>query len=59
KTQHQNEIQILKPSEYLCNKDICPFSTNGIPNYFDDNHLSYQGVSKLIPLYENIIALQL
>ena len=55
KAQHSNEIQILKPSEYLCNKDICPFSTNGIPNYFDRHHLSKEGVKVLMPLYSKIL----
>jgi len=53
---YPRSIKILKPSEYLCVNNRCQFESNGIPHYFDNNHLSSQGVFIVKPMYENNIS---
>ena len=40
-------LHAIEPFKILCNQDYCPAVINGIPLYFDDDHLSVEG-SKLL-----------
>ena len=41
-------LQAIKSFEILCNSDYCPAVSDGKALYFDDNHLSISGATKLI-----------
>ena len=47
-------IRLLDPVPYLCSNGVCHGSQNGIPYYYDDDHLSVAGAHKLAPLFEPI-----
>ena len=51
---YRENINLLIPSDLLCKQNICQFETNGIPNYIDHNHLSYQGVENILPMFESL-----
>lgn len=44
-------IRILDPSAYLCAAETCAFDTAGVPNYFDDHHLTPAGAWRLAPAF--------
>lgn len=46
--------KILDPVPYLCDSDYCYGSKNGIPLYFDDDHLSGYGAKTIAPIYEEV-----
>lgn len=46
--------KLLDPLPMLCPQGKCMGSENGIPLYFDDNHLIDLGNQKLAPLFEGI-----
>ena len=48
-------VTILDPLEYLCNKTECKSQVNGLPIYYDDDHLSQRGALLLTPLFINIL----
>ncbi len=45
-------VEILKPAKFLCDDAACDFSTDGLPNYVDTNHLSKVGIGRILPMYE-------
>lgn len=47
-------IQVLDTTGYFCDSDKCYSDKNGLPLYFDDDHLSIYGADQLIPLFRNI-----
>ena len=47
-------IHILNTTSYFCDSNKCYSDKNGIPLYFDDDHLSVYGANQLIPLFKNI-----
>lgn len=49
-----NVIQI-SVKESLCDKDFCYGDIEGKPLYYDDDHLSEFGASKLIPVFRKVI----
>jgi peptidoglycan/LPS O-acetylase OafA/YrhL len=47
-------VRFIWPSEALCADGGCPVIENGNPMFFDQDHLSYFGVSKTSYLYDPI-----
>lgn len=50
---------VLDPTEYLCDKDRCNGVADRVPLYYDDNHLSAEGNTFLVPMYRKIWERQL
>lgn len=44
-------VHILNPLPYFCEDNTCQSSKNGIPIYYDDDHLSLYGAKQLVPLF--------
>lgn len=49
------DVGIFQPSDYLCFQEECKFWDNGLPLYFDSNHLTFSGANILRPLFVNIL----
>lgn len=47
-------IKILNPLPYLCKENKCKGDIDGIPIYFDDDHLNERGGQLLIPLLKTV-----
>jgi hypothetical protein len=47
-------IKILNPLPFLCDKNICSGTKNGLPIYQDDNHISERGGVFLVPMFKEI-----
>lgn len=47
-------VKILDTSKYFCNNNICYSDKNGIPLYFDDDHLNILGANQLLPIFKSI-----
>lgn len=54
KNKYPDKVSILSPADYLCPNGFCLWSTNGIPNYLDSNHLTFTGTKLLIPMFTNV-----
>lgn len=48
-------VQAVDPTQYLCPEGRCMGSKNGVPLYFDDNHLVDAGNILLRPLFKDAI----
>ena len=46
--------KILDPIPYLCDSNYCYGDSNGIPLYFDDDHLSLYGSRLISPIYDEV-----
>lgn len=46
--------KVLDPIPYLCDGESCYGSINGIPLYFDDDHLSSYGSEVISPIYDEV-----
>lgn len=46
--------KILDPTDYLCDQNSCYGDVNGIPLYFDDDHLSSYGAKVISPIYDEV-----
>jgi peptidoglycan/LPS O-acetylase OafA/YrhL len=44
-----SSVKILDPADIFCDEKECIAVKDGIPWYFDDNHLSLEGARKLVP----------
>lgn len=47
-------VKILDPTPYLCDGVVCHGSKDGIPLYYDDDHLSEAGALKLSPIFDQV-----
>ncbi|MBE0469109.1 MAG: acyltransferase [Methyloprofundus sp.] len=47
-------VTLLDPRPYLCSDGRCWGDVDGIPVYYDDDHLSERGGQLLIPLFQQI-----
>ncbi len=47
-------VKLLDPRPYLCNNGRCWGDVDGIPVYYDDDHLSEHGGQLLIPLFRQM-----
>jgi len=52
-TKYSNNVIFIDPAIYNCDKDYCWAVKQGIPLYFDDNHLSVAGA---LPIAKEIIS---
>lgn len=48
-------IQVLDPTPYLCAEGVCKGSQDGMPYYFDDDHLSETGNRRLVPMFAKLL----
>lgn len=48
-------FNLLVPSEYICPEGACLWSTDGIPNYLDTNHLTFTGSKLLAPMFSELL----
>lgn len=46
--------KVLDPLPYLCDSEYCYGDTDGIPLYYDDNHLSSYGSEVISPIYDEV-----
>lgn len=49
-TQYPDNVYFLKPKDVLCNEINCFAVKEGVPLYFDDDHLSIMGAEKIVEL---------
>ena len=47
-------VKILDPLDYLCDNNACYGDKDGLPIYYDDNHLNERGGQLLIPMFKEI-----
>ena len=47
-------VTLLDPVPYLCDEQKCYGSKDGMPLYFDDDHLSERGAALLMPMLQSI-----
>ncbi|WP_201582659.1 acyltransferase family protein [Psychrobacter jeotgali] len=45
----------IDPTPYLCDSEYCYGDINGIPAYYDDDHLSLYGAEVISPIYDEIL----
>ena len=59
RAQEQKTATVIFPHEILCNEQHCRPIMNNVPLYIDDNHLGYEGSSRLAPFiaaqYKNMV----
>ncbi|MGD8111350.1 acyltransferase family protein [Vibrio sp. TRT 17S01] len=48
------DVTIIDPTDTFCDQEYCYGDDEGRPLYFDDDHLSEYGASKLIPLFKKV-----
>lgn len=46
--------KILDPLPYLCDSEYCYGEIDGVPLYYDDDHLSNYGSELILPMYDEI-----
>lgn len=46
--QYPQNVVFVKPQDFFCSKDFCHASKDGRALYFDDDHLSVYGASRLV-----------
>lgn len=49
-------VTLLDPTAYLCSDGKCNGARDGIPLYYDDDHLSERGAALLIPMFRSIFS---
>ncbi len=47
-------VNILDPTPYFCDSEYCYGAKDGMPIYYDDDHLSLRGADLLIPMFQQI-----
>jgi len=55
KLQDECEVAYVPVADIFCDKEFCYGDIDGRPAYFDDDHLSEFGASKLIPKFKEFI----
>lgn len=48
-------ISLLDLSSFFCEKEICNFTKNGMPLFFDDDHMSWKASASLAPIFKKEI----
>lgn len=48
-------VRLLDPAPYLCDGDRCYGDVEGLPIFYDDDHLSMRGSALLKPLFEQVL----
>lgn len=55
---HSN-VTIIDPTDEMCRGDLCPASRDGLPLYWDDDHLNHRGASLILkPLISPLLSPQ-
>lgn len=49
-------VRILDPVHYFCRQGVCRGDKDGLPLYYDDDHLSENGGHLLLPLFRSIFS---
>jgi peptidoglycan/LPS O-acetylase OafA/YrhL len=49
---HTGNVMRIYPHTRLCSQTACAMSKDGVPLYFDSNHISMAGAEELKPLFE-------
>ena len=47
-------VNILDPTPYFCDSEYCYGAKDGMPIYYDDDHLSLRGADLLIPMFKQV-----
>lgn len=47
-------VRILDPTPYFCDKKYCYGDIDGVPLYYDDNHLSFFASERISPIYDEV-----
>lgn len=47
-----SNIHLLNPSKYLCNTELCTAELEGMPLYYDNNHLNEAGATHIIRQFQ-------
>jgi peptidoglycan/LPS O-acetylase OafA/YrhL len=47
-------VRVLSPHEILCRQDPCAIVEAGRPLYADDDHLTFTGANKILPIFSEI-----
>ena len=55
KAAKQCGAKILNPIPHLCDNEYCYGDINGIPLYYDDDHLSSYGSEIISPMYDEVL----
>jgi hypothetical protein len=50
-------VHILNPLPYLCHEGRCWGDKDGIPIYYDDDHLNELGGEQLLPMFRQVVSL--
>jgi peptidoglycan/LPS O-acetylase OafA/YrhL len=48
-------VEVVRPETYLCNRDYCRVTANGMPLYRDDDHLSVYGSEYVAPSFNEVL----
>lgn len=51
-------VTVLNPLPYLCDKDSCYATKDGVPLYFDDDHLNESGSKLIEPLFKSMFVVE-
>lgn len=54
----RKNVSLIWPAQKLCRSKICPTTANGMPLYFDHNHLTLNASKYLAPLYIGLKSLR-
>lgn len=47
----RKNVSLIWPADMLCRSGVCPTEADGVPLYFDHNHLTVDAARSLAPLY--------
>ncbi|MBN3966985.1 acyltransferase [Pseudomonas gregormendelii] len=47
-------IKLLDPLPYLCSEGVCWGDKDGLPLFYDDDHMNERGASLLIPMFREV-----
>ena len=51
RTEKNKNVSVIWPASMLCHSGVCPTAADGVPLYFDHNHLTVDAARSLAPLY--------
>lgn len=55
KVAKQCDVTLLDPIPYLCDGERCYGDIDGLPMFYDDDHLNFSGADLLKPLFEPVL----
>ena len=51
RAEKNRNVSVIWPASKLCHSGVCPTAADGVPLYFDHNHLTVDAARSLAPLY--------